>query len=45
MEQARATTHVTDEQILGPRLTRVVDISLGLALAIVFFSLTAALAV
>jgi hypothetical protein len=42
MEQAHTAT-ASDEQILGPRLTRVVDICLGTALAIVFFSLTAAL--
>lgn len=48
MDTARAAAAepavtLTDEQILGPRLTRVVDIALGLALAMAFFSLTAAL--
>ncbi len=46
MDPSSSTTMpISDEQILGPRLTRFVDISLGLALAIAFFSLTAVLSV
>ena len=46
MDTARAAAAeqpLTDEQILGPRLTRLVDIALGLALALALVSLTAAL--
>ena len=35
---------MSNEQLIGPGLTRLVDVALGVALAVVFFTLTVVLA-